>query len=219
LAADEAEDDQGGTEDPGRAQDSFVARRRPDPAKPPERTLELVGFLGDSDREGFRRLYFTRELDYFAEFRLEDVADLQDIPAEQHPFMGEQATRVSLRRDAVVDYTRTRTARPVDEFDLDVRLGRDHGPRAANAYWPQTDYAVTGDCYTCATQCDTACPDACVTRIGVSCAFACLPYTVEDPTCARTCMGASCDTGCCRIQEPHPSQIQTACLPACPDPR
>jgi hypothetical protein len=214
MAADEA----GDGKDAGRAQDPLVARRRPDPSTPPERTLDLIGFLGDSDREGYRRLYFTRELDYYAEFRLDDVADIAEIPAERHPFVGEQASRVSLRRDAVVDYTRTRTARPVDEFDLDVRLGRRREPRAyADAPWPQTDYAATGDCYTCATQCHTACADACHTRIGVSCEFACLPYTVEDPTCDRTCMGASCDTGCCRIREPHPSQIETACLPACPD--
>jgi hypothetical protein len=182
--------------------------------------LELAGFLGDSDREGFRRLYFTRDLDYYAEFRAEDVVELEEIPADKHPFIGEQASRVSLRRDATVEYTRTRTARPVDEFDLDVRLGRRRAYRRyADAYWPQTVYAVTGDCYTCATECQTACPDACHTRIGPSCEFGCLPYTVEDPTCERTCQGPSCDTGCCPIVEPHPSVIDTACLPACPDPR
>jgi hypothetical protein len=49
-----------------RPQDPYVARRRPDPASPPEPTTRMFGFLGDSDRPGFRRLYFTRDLDYYA---------------------------------------------------------------------------------------------------------------------------------------------------------
>ena len=65
------EEGPGGPEDLG--QDHFVERRRPDPSQPPEPVRELVGFLGDSDREGYLRLSFTRELDYYAEFRAEDV--------------------------------------------------------------------------------------------------------------------------------------------------
>jgi hypothetical protein len=41
-----------------RPQDPFVGRVRPDPAQPPTPVVELVGLLGDSDRPGFRRLYF-----------------------------------------------------------------------------------------------------------------------------------------------------------------
>jgi hypothetical protein len=65
------EEGPGGPEDLG--QDHFVERRRPDPSQPPEPVSELVGFLGDSDRESYLRLYFTRKLDYYAEFRAEDV--------------------------------------------------------------------------------------------------------------------------------------------------
>jgi hypothetical protein len=88
----------------------------------------MVGFLGDSDREGYRRLYFTIDLDYYAEFRVDDAVDVEAVPAEQAPFRGEQATRLTLRRGATVEYTRVRSARPVDEFDLDVRFGRRRGP-------------------------------------------------------------------------------------------
>jgi hypothetical protein len=105
-----------------RPQDPLVERLRPDPAQPPEATRTLEGVLGDSDRPGFRRLYFTPELDYYAEFRSDDIVSATDIPPDQPPFLGEQATRVTLRRDATVDYTHSHRHRPVDEFDLDVRL-------------------------------------------------------------------------------------------------
>jgi hypothetical protein len=63
--------ERGGPEDLG--QDPFVERRRPDPSQLPERVRILEGLLDDSDREGYKRLYFTRELDSYAEFRAEDV--------------------------------------------------------------------------------------------------------------------------------------------------
>lgn len=129
MAPDDAQDpSEGATAEgldaAGRPQDPIVARRRPDPAQPPEPSLRMLGFLGDSDRPGFRRLYFTRDLDYYAEFRADDAVDIEAIPAEQPPFRGDEATRLTLRRDATVEYTRVRTGRPLDEFDLDVRLSR-----------------------------------------------------------------------------------------------
>src|SRR5918997_5052952 len=111
-------------------QDPFVERRRPDPSQPPEPVRILEGLLGDSDREGYKRLYFTRELDNYAEFRTEDVLFSEPIPPDQPPFLGQQATRVGIRRDATIEYTRVRTPRPVDEFDLDVRLAPPGGLRA-----------------------------------------------------------------------------------------
>jgi hypothetical protein len=48
------------------SQDPYVERLRPDPSQPPEAVRILEGLLGDSDREGYRRLYFNRELDYYA---------------------------------------------------------------------------------------------------------------------------------------------------------
>jgi hypothetical protein len=124
---DAAPSDDTGTTDPdaaNRPQDPFVARRRPDPAQPPAPTARMLGFLGDSYRPGFRRLYFTRDLDYYAEFRADDVLQMDSIPADQPPFPGDEATRLTLRRDATVEYTRIRTPHSIDEFDADVRLGR-----------------------------------------------------------------------------------------------
>src|SRR5215207_11283373 len=83
----------------------FVERIRPDPSEPPERVRILEGLLGDSDREGYRRLYFTPELDYYAEFRAEDVLFSEPIPSDQPPFLGQEATTVGIRRDATIDYT------------------------------------------------------------------------------------------------------------------
>jgi hypothetical protein len=172
------ESPQGGEERP---QDEFVERLRPDPSQPPQRVLTLAGLLGDSDRTGFRRLYFTRELDYYAEFRAEDVLDTASIPREEPPFLGDEATRVTLKRDATVEYTRTRAARPLDEFDLDVRLGGGWAqPRAA----PQT-FAAT---------CWNTCPAGCIGTMTCGCPTErpCLTW-VE--TCAgRTCVGRTCDT-------------------------
>jgi hypothetical protein len=103
-------------------QDPHVERVRPNPSEPPQRTRTLVGFLGDSDRPGMRRLYFSPALDHYAEFRNEDVLSLTTVPPEQSPFPGHQVTEATLRRDATVDYTHTHTPGPADEFDLDVRL-------------------------------------------------------------------------------------------------
>src|SRR5262245_9378294 len=89
-----------GSEAASRPQDPLVGRRRPDPAQVPDPALRMVGFLGDSHRPGFRRLYFTRDLDYYAEFRVDDVIDIESVPADQPPFRGDDATRLMLRRNA-----------------------------------------------------------------------------------------------------------------------
>jgi len=107
---------------PGQGQDPYVERLRPDPSQPPQRVIVLSGLLGDSDRPGYRRLYFNTNLDYFAEFRTEDVVHSERIPSDQAPMLGLDATRVSIRREATINYTWARRARPLDEFDLDIRL-------------------------------------------------------------------------------------------------
>jgi hypothetical protein len=107
MAADKPRDPR---DEKDRPQDPLVERLRPDPAQPAEPTKTLSGLLGDSDRPGHRRLYFTAELDYYAEFRGEDVLAYADLPPDQPPFLGEQATRVTLRRDATVAFTRTQQA-------------------------------------------------------------------------------------------------------------
>ena len=140
-----------------RPQDPLVERLRPDPSQPPQAVLTLAGLLGDSDRPGFRRLYFTRDLDYYAEFRTEDVVDTASIPPSQPPFLGDEATRLTLKRDAVVTYTRVRSPRPIDEFDLDVRLGAAGGPWSA-APGDFTAAPCPGNVTEGPTACGGACP-------------------------------------------------------------
>ena len=176
-----ASDDDGGAE---RAQDPYVERLRPDPSQPPRAVLTLAGLLGDSDRPGFRRLYFTRELDYYAEFRADDMVDAAPISAEEPPFLGDEATRVRIRRDAMIEYTRTRMARPVDEFDLDVRLG------AAQARAGAAPDSFVATCW-------VTCPLGCIEvpgDTGDTCF--CGRDTVQITICrGRTCVDVgTCDT-------------------------
>jgi hypothetical protein len=189
-----------------RPQDSFVGKLRPDPAEPPQPSVTLTGLLGDSDRADRRRLYFTRELDYYAEFRSEDVLDASPIPSDQPPFLGVEATRVLLKRDATIDYTRTQTAGEPDEFDIDVRFGPAAAPR--QIFQPQTWEAecpgpTWGDCPTSLTC--VSCGDTCGITIcrGRTCIENC-----DTETCRTDCFGATCNT--CRTRCGQPT-----CTPTC----
>ncbi|MFE6867705.1 hypothetical protein ACFVFS_14185 [Kitasatospora sp. NPDC057692] len=181
-----------------RPQDDFVARNLADPSQRPARTLTLSGLLGDSDRPGYRRLYFNKQLDYYAEFASADVLAVEDVGSDQPPFVGLDATKVTLSRDATVHFTRVESAAPLDEFDLDLRLAQ---PRRTGTVpttqpsEPQTFEAecpgpTFGDCVTefaCATDVD------CPTGITV-----CKPRTcrcTENATC-DTCAGATCENTC-----------------------
>jgi hypothetical protein len=203
----------------GRPQDPLVERLRPDPSEPPQPVIVLEGLLGDSDREGYRRLYLTRALDYYAEFRAADVIDIATIEPDQPPFLGETASRVTLPRDAPIDFTRSVPARAADEFDLDVRLGpsRLAGPAALTpdcAVLPPTrqftdclpftcdtclrtqcEYCLTRvTCKTCETQCGTC--DTCVRTRCQTCVtcFTCETCPTQCDTCTLTC--ATCQTQC-----------------------
>lgn len=98
-----------------RPQDAFVAGR----SETGTATVSLAGLLGDSDRPGCRRLYLTTGLDYFVEFRTDHVVGVADIPPEQLPFEGLDATRVDLVADATLDWVR-RSIGPADPFVLMV---------------------------------------------------------------------------------------------------
>jgi hypothetical protein len=104
-------------------QDPFVEQLRPEPSAPPLDVMILEGLAGKSDREDWARLYFNRTLTYYAEFRREDVVFTEAIPPDQSPMLGLKATRVGIKKDAVIEYTRTARAKASDEFDLDVQLG------------------------------------------------------------------------------------------------
>ena len=109
--------------DSSKGQDPRVERLRPDPSQPTPHHRTMVGFWGDSDRAGRKRLYLTTALDSYAEFRAEDVLATVDVPEDQPPFVGERATRVELRADADVEFTRSLRLDEIDEFDLDIRFG------------------------------------------------------------------------------------------------
>jgi len=88
---------------------------RPLPATP---LVALAGLLGKSVREGYWRLYFSSGLERYVEFKEEHVHYSVKIPREQPPFAGLQATRVWIRHDAEVEYTRTALQRRMQAKDL-----------------------------------------------------------------------------------------------------
>jgi len=82
--------------------------------------VTIAGLLGDSDRTGSRRLYLTTRLDYFVEFRSDDVVTVEDVGVDEAPFPGLDATRVSLVGDATLDWTRRATG-GADLFAVEAR--------------------------------------------------------------------------------------------------
>jgi hypothetical protein len=91
--------------------DQLVEMLVPDPSQPPTPTVALAGLLGRSAKEGYWRLYFSSSLKRYVEFKEEDVLHSVKIPKEQPPFAGLEATRVWLKREAEVEYTRTESRR------------------------------------------------------------------------------------------------------------
>ena len=100
----------------GLSEDPIVRRLVPDPSQPPPPNVALEGLLGRSIREGYWRLYFSSGLERYAEFKEEDVLHSEKIPQEQLPFAGLQATKVWVRHDAEVEYTRAESRRVQAEF-------------------------------------------------------------------------------------------------------
>lgn len=197
-----------------RPPDPFVASRIENPAQPPTASFQLAGLLGDSDREGYRRLYLNTGLDYYVEFRNADVLAVEAVSPETAPFVGLDATRVTLNRDASVEYVRSRTG-PPEGFDLDAQAGGLAGftpdPNGPTGGLP-TDFTtnITTDFQSAGATCvpdtifDTGCgqpPDtwwtcvACFTQrdcptVWNTCAT-CL--TCGNATC-RTCFQTTCRT-------------------------
>jgi len=85
-------------------QHPYVERLKPDPSKPAKRVIVLTGLPSNSDRAGYQRLYLTTKLDYYAEFLASDKVYSEAVGADQSPFPGHQATRVSVSRDATIHY-------------------------------------------------------------------------------------------------------------------
>jgi hypothetical protein len=183
-----------------RRQDPYVERLRPDPGEPPPPVIVLDGLLGESDRPGHRRLYLSPELDYYAEFHEDAVIDIAPIPADQAPFFGLESTRVTLRRDSTIDYTRSQTGRPLDEFDLDLRVGP-AGPQpelrvaTPNTCFDPCDFetrprTICETCRTCQT-CGATC------RTCNTCAATCQTCATQCNTCGGTCQTCATQCGTC----------------------
>jgi hypothetical protein len=174
-------------------QDPFVEQMRPEPSAPPSEVVILEGLAGRSDREGWARLYFNRTLTYYAEFRREDIVFTEAIPPEQAPIMGLKCTRVGIRKDAVIEYTRATRARPRDEFDLDVQLAARRQPLLA----PRRPSLEAGCSFFCgpptwAAECDGGGGGGQPT---VTCFTACGQVTECRGTC-NTCR-TDCDQATC----------------------
>jgi len=175
-------------------QHRLVEQRKPDPNLPAKRVLELVGLPGNSDRSGYQRLYLSTKLDYYAEFSDSDIVGTQTVPASDSPFPGYDATRVSIARDATIHYVRVRSPQPVDEFDLDVRLG---APAASKA--PALISPANG------------CTDACHTVVSCATCRTCAGENTCAATCPNTCgQGATCQAAATCVG--HGTCVATQCV-------
>ncbi|MFD4657791.1 hypothetical protein ACFWP2_19430 [Kitasatospora sp. NPDC058444] len=178
-----------------RPQDDFVTRNLASPSERPARALTLSGLLGDSDRAGYRRLYFNKQLDYYAEFASADVLSVETVGGDQPPFVGLDATKVTLRRDATVHFTRVESATPVDDFDLDLRLGQPQGPGAVpQTVGPQTVGPLTIGPDTLPTRTAGAGGCIAVTDFGCATDFDC--PTVFNTGCRPQTCQCTEDTAC-----------------------
>ena len=224
----------------GRPPDPFVASRINNPAEPPVPTFQLSGLLGDSERDGFRRLYLNTRLDYYAEFRVEDVISVDAIGAESPPFVGLDATRVSLKRDASVNYVHTRSG-PQEGFELDPQLGLPVGGEVPGGFIPDptdpggglptrftdTQLSFGGpcvprtlveDCFRTVVTCWTCGDFACFTQqrtcLRTACATCVTCQTCGQATCVTcnrvTCV--TCDAGRCLQTVVNATCFPQACI-------
>lgn len=126
----------------GGAPDPYAKKLGPNTPDDQRPGPTLAGFLDDSDRPDYKRLYLTADGSSCVEFPAEDVAAFTDIPPDQSPFLGEQATLVRLRPNVRVEYTYKRVF-TTDEFDLHPRLtdvfeGDEFAPEYYRADCPRT---------------------------------------------------------------------------------
>ncbi|MGW6952700.1 hypothetical protein [Streptomyces xanthophaeus] len=188
-------------------QDPLVDALRPTPSEPPVAGLTLKGLLGDSDRPGHRRLYFTAKLDHFAEFATEDVASVSRIPPDRLPFRDEEATKITFKKGAEIEYTRSHSVRYPDEFDLDIR----RIPGRSRTYENSTQTGYYTDC------CNSSetCPEE-----QWSDSWTCTCYLTCGETCSTcgelTCRGEG--RGCYTDDPdpiPNPTDVPTFCVGTC----
>ncbi|WP_298131617.1 hypothetical protein [Micropruina sp.] len=229
--------------DPGdlvnRPEDPFV-RNRTVAGGPRRDVVTLAGLLGDSDRAGCRRLYLTTQLDYFVEFRTDDVVAVDDVAPGDVPFPGLDATRVTLNGGATLDWVR-RAVPSSDAFALEVSDAIVLPPFVetweaqcigVTVHFGQSDFDPcqggrgnpgggtfgqwpTQGGRTCATcnqaTCATCDQGTCVSCIGGTCQTCQGPRCATMPGTCQTCQRLTCDPGC----------VETAtcasCLGTCDD--
>lgn len=206
-----------------RSPDPFIQARVSDPSVPVPPSLALSGLFGDSDRSGRHRLYLNTRLDYYVEFSDADVLVVESIGPDLPPFVGLDATRVTLVRDAHVDYVRSRTVESTDWLDVT--------PQVAATAAPPIQLALSRQIWNCETHEATACrPQACdPTLWGTcvctenTCATACNQATCRGTcnTCATacnqgTCAGRTCNQGTCAGTCKPATCVCTEFRPGCP---
>jgi hypothetical protein len=203
-------------------QHPLVDRMKPDPGQVATKLVTLVGLPGKSDRASYQRLYLTAKLDYYAEFQISAMMHTETVPADQSPIAGQEATSVSLARDAAIQYIWATSVQPIDEFDLDVRLGaRGAVPAVSAISGPTCPHNNTCDvctntcadscfsCDTCATQCQghtcrtcnatcsPTCPGTCQTCNQQTCQMTCNQQTCQMTCDQQTCQVTACDDDTC----------------------
>jgi hypothetical protein len=112
----------------------LVAALRQKPSGAADSPVVLTGLFGDGDEDGRYRVYFSPQLDHYAEFAWDDVLRSDPVSAEPMGLPGDQKmTRVTLKRGAKVDFTHIRRSSVTadNQFDLDVRLAGEGGGGAA----------------------------------------------------------------------------------------
>lgn len=195
-----------------RPPDPFVAARISDPKAGPQPALTLVGLLGDSDRPGRRRLYLTTRLDYWVEIRTEDVLTVEDVGPDQPPFQGLDATRITVVRDARLDYVRTASAGG-DPFAVQPLAAQAQLRMAPAETWEaECPGPSWGGCPT-----DIGCPTANDCPSGWT---VCKPATcrVTERTCDTCANGATCGTTCdgtCRTCATCANTCAATCANTC----
>lgn len=112
--------------------DPIVEELVRDPSEPAEPAIVLVGLLGISPRDRYRRLYFNAEFDEYAEFRAEDVLHRERMGKETPPFVGLESTKLWVKQDAEVTHTRIGSAPQVQASFLagDIATGSTPGTTA-----------------------------------------------------------------------------------------
>jgi len=181
-------------------QHPLVERLKPDPKQVARKVVTLVGLPGKSDRAGYQRLYLTPKLDYYAEFPFSAMVHTETVPAGQSTIANQEATRVTLARDATIQYIWASTPQAVHDFDLDVRLVAQGAAAATFAVAAPNTIALT-PCETCFESCGGSCVTCGVTQ--------CNPNTCAGNTCV-TCFD-TCNTCQTRCNQQTCNTCQTQC--------